>query len=112
MRTIFQAIIVFILTLFIVQNLSAGTKNNRKGDLLNRVSAHGGIVNFNSNGKQLTRYDSAAAAIDAHDGEIALFDGVYYLYGTSYDCGYEWGNKTSSFCGYKCYSSQFLNLIS
>lgn len=33
-----------------------------------------------------------------NDGEIALFDGIYYLYGTSYDCDYEWGNKSAPFC--------------
>ena len=69
---------------------------------------HAIIVNFNKRGNQITRFDSEAAAIDAHDGEIALFDGVYYLYGTSYDCGYEWGNKASSFCGFKAYSSKDL----
>lgn len=63
------------------------------------------LVNFNTNGLQVTRFDSAAAALDAHDGEIACFDGVFYLYGTSYDCGYEWGNSNAPFCGFKAYSS-------
>jgi hypothetical protein len=62
-------------------------------------------VNFNIQGKQVTRYDQLGDAIDAHDGEIALFNGVYYLYGTSYDCGFEWGNKIAPFCGFKTYSS-------
>ncbi|GAB3752163.1 hypothetical protein GCM10028817_16250 [Spirosoma pomorum] len=44
-------------------------------------------------------------AIDAHDGEIAYFDGTYYLYGTSYDCGFEWQNKQAPFCGFKVYAS-------
>jgi len=66
------------------------------------------IRNFNQKGLQVTRFDSAAAAIDAHDGEIALFDGVYYLYGTSYDCGYEWGIKDAPFCGFKTYTSKDL----
>jgi hypothetical protein len=66
------------------------------------------LVNFNSNGLQITRFDSVAAAIDAHDGEIAYFDGVFYLYGTSYDCGYEWGNPAAPFCGFKAYSSKDL----
>lgn len=66
------------------------------------------IRNFNKNGLQITRFDSVAAAIDAHDGEIALFNGIYYLYGTSYDCGFEWGNKDAPFCGFKAYSSNDL----
>ena len=66
------------------------------------------LVNFNSKGLQVTRFDAMAAAIDAHDGEIALFEGIYYLYGTSYDCGYEWGNKSAPFCGFKSYSSKDL----
>lgn len=52
-----------------------------------------------------TRFDLAGDAIDAHDGEIAFFDGKYYLYGTSYGCGFEWGNKAAPFCGFKVYES-------
>ena len=57
------------------------------------------ITNFH------TRFDVAGEAIDAHDGEIACFDGTYYLYGTSYGCGFEWGNKGAPFCGFKVYTS-------
>lgn len=63
------------------------------------------IKNFDKNGKQITKFDNLGNAVDAHDGEIALFNGVYYLYGTSYDCGFEWGNKSAPFCGFKTYSS-------
>lgn len=63
------------------------------------------LTNFNKKGEQLTRFSTVGDAIDAHDGEIALFNGVYYLYGTSYDCGFEWGNKQAPFCGFKAYSS-------
>ena len=66
------------------------------------------LVNFNEKGLQITRFDSVVAAIDAHDGEIAQFDGVYYLYGTSYDCGYEWHNPNAPFCGFKVYASNDL----
>ena len=66
------------------------------------------LVNFSPGGAQVTRMDSVAAAIDAHDGEIAQFDGVFYLYGTSYECGYEWGNHDAPFCGFKAYSSKDL----
>lgn len=54
---------------------------------------------------QTMRFSTLGDAIDAHDGEIAYFNGVYYLYGTSYDCGFEWGNKRAPFCGFKSYSS-------
>lgn len=66
------------------------------------------LINFDASGHQNTRFDSIAAAIDAHDGEIAYFNGIFYLYGTSYDCGYEWGNPKSSFCGFKVYTSKDL----
>ncbi len=68
----------------------------------------GQIRNFNKDGRQITRLTVAGDAVDAHDGEIAQFNGVYYLYGTSYDCGFEWGNKGAPFCGFKVYSSEDL----
>ena len=64
------------------------------------------VKNFTSEGKQITRFDNLGNAVDAHDGEIAYFKGTYYLYGTSYDCGFEWNNKTAPFCGFKTYSSK------
>lgn len=63
------------------------------------------IKNFTPEGKQITRFDDSGDAVDAHDGEITYFNGKYYLYGTSYDCGFEWNNKTAPFCGFKSYSS-------
>jgi hypothetical protein len=66
----------------------------------------GPVINFNKDGKQVTRFSTMGDAIDAHDGEIAYFDGTYYLYGTSYDCGFEWGNKDAPFCGFKAYASK------
>lgn len=64
--------------------------------------------NFNDKGEQLTRFSTLGDAVDAHDGEIAYFNGTYYLYGTSYDCGFQWGNKEAPFCGFKSYSSKDL----
>ncbi|MFA6084027.1 family 43 glycosylhydrolase [Mucilaginibacter sp.] len=64
------------------------------------------ITNFDHQGNQVIRYNTLGDAIDAHDGEIALFNNTYYLYGTSYDCGFEWGNKNAPFCGFKVYSSK------
>lgn len=63
------------------------------------------IVNFNKRGEQVMKFTSMGEAIDAHDGEIAYFKGVYYLYGTSYGCGFSWGIKDAPFCGFKTYSS-------
>lgn len=60
--------------------------------------------------KKPSRFDNLGNAIDAHDGEIVLFDGTYYLYGTSYGCGFEWGNKGAPFCGFKVYSSKDLQV--
>jgi len=51
------------------------------------------------------RLSNLGNALDAHDGKIAFFEGKYYLYGTSYDCGFEWGNHSAPFCGFKSYSS-------
>lgn len=64
------------------------------------------IVNFNSKGGQVMKFNSMGEAIDAHDGEIAYFNGTYYLYGTSYGCGFSWGVKDAPFCGFKTYSSK------
>ncbi|MBL4678993.1 MAG: family 43 glycosylhydrolase [Mucilaginibacter sp.] len=64
------------------------------------------ITNFDKQGNQVIRYIKVGDAIDAHDGEIALFNGSYYLYGTSYDCGFEWQNKNAAFCGFKVYTSK------
>lgn len=61
--------------------------------------------NFNDASEQVTRFSTIGEAIDAHDGEIAFFEGVYYLYGTSYGCGFQWGKKEAPFCGFKTYSS-------
>ncbi|HWK08352.1 MAG TPA: family 43 glycosylhydrolase [Puia sp.] len=57
----------------------------------------------------MVRFSTTGDAIDAHDGEIACFKDVYYLYGTSYDCGFQWGNKGAPFCGFKVYSSTDLS---
>lgn len=64
------------------------------------------LTNFNSKGQQVTRFSKLGDAIDAHDGEIAYFNGTYYLYGTSYGCGFEWGHKDAPFCGFEVYSSK------
>jgi hypothetical protein len=62
------------------------------------------LVNFTASGAQQQRFDTDGNALDAHDGMMAEFNGTYYLYGTSYNCGYEW-QVNSDFCGFKVYSS-------
>jgi hypothetical protein len=63
------------------------------------------FANFDLQGDQVVRYDTADDPVDAHDGKIALFNGIYYLYGTSYDCGYGLRVPRTKFCGFKVYQS-------
>src|ERR1700737_1513920 len=63
------------------------------------------ITNFDASGHQITRYDTNGNAVDAHDGIIALFGSTYYLYGTSYNCGFTWLAAGTAFCGFKVYTS-------
>ncbi len=94
---VYQNTLIFLFAgLFFFQAISIHAKDEGKNSTL---------VNFTPDGRQVTRFDMLGAAIDAHDGEIVLFDGVYYLYGTSYDCGYQWNTPGTPFCGFKTYSS-------
>lgn len=64
--------------------------------------------NFDSQGRQAVKFDTDGNAIDAHDGEIQYFNGAYYLYGTSYGCGFKYlsmNYNQTPFCGFKVYSS-------
>lgn len=63
------------------------------------------VTNFNGNNQQITKFDTSGKGIDAHDGDMAYFGGKYYLYGTSYGCGYELQTNGTSFCGFKSYMS-------
>jgi Glycosyl hydrolases family 43 len=74
-------------------------------------AAHGGewpvttIVSGDSHGATI-RFDTNGNAIDAHDGEIRRFGDRYYLYGTSYGCGYvRFERPVTPWCGYRSYSS-------
>jgi Glycosyl hydrolases family 43 len=53
---------------------------------------------------QVSRFDVDGNSLDAHDGSILQVGAVFYLYGTSYACGYRY-EQNSSFCGFKVYSS-------
>jgi len=56
------------------------------------------------------RRDTDGELIDAHDGGIERFGNRYYLYGTSYECGFRWAvpMPPNTFCGFKAYSSSDL----
>jgi Glycosyl hydrolases family 43 len=62
------------------------------------------VVNGDERGATI-RFDVDGDAVDAHDGEIQRFGDRYFLYGTSYGCGYEWQRPGSPFCGFRAYSS-------
>ena len=63
------------------------------------------LVNQDTAGNAAIRFDVNGEAIDAHDGQIQRFGDTYYLYGTAYDCGYEWNTPGAPFCGFVSYSS-------
>ncbi|MFI8007042.1 family 43 glycosylhydrolase [Streptomyces sp. NPDC086010] len=63
------------------------------------------LVNQDTHGSPTIRFDVKGNAIDAHDGQIQRFGDTYYLYGTSYGCGYEWNTPGAPFCGFVSYSS-------
>lgn len=77
------------------------------GSILFKISL-AQFENFTKEGKQVVRLDNLGNAVDAHDGKLAYFNETYYLYGTSYNCGFEWQNKNAAFCGFKVYSSKDL----
>jgi hypothetical protein len=62
------------------------------------------VVNSDSGGGQVSRFDVDGNALDAHDGSLLQVGNVFYLYGTSYACGYGY-QQNSDFCGFKAYSS-------
>lgn len=65
------------------------------------------INNHDAAGNQFSRFDVDGNSLDAHDGGLYLFGDTYYLYGTSYSCGYQY-TINSTFCGFKVYSTQDL----
>jgi hypothetical protein len=62
------------------------------------------VVNTGADGGQVSRFDVDGNALDAHDGSLLRVGDVFYLYGTSYACGYGY-RQNSDFCGFKAYSS-------
>ncbi|MGO9728726.1 MAG: hypothetical protein ACLPN6_25850 [Streptosporangiaceae bacterium] len=46
---------------------------------------------------------------DLHDGMILQDGSTYYLYGTMYKCGFEWGHANTPFCGFGVESAPSLS---
>lgn len=93
---------------WVAMGLTAGLTTIGAVTIRERNGVKTPVVNFNTAGAQVTRFDMDGNAVDAHDGQIAFFEGTYYLYGTSYDCGFAWQKKDAPFCGFRCYSSKDL----
>ena len=77
------------------------------------------IRNRDADGKQVLRFDTAGAAVDAHDGSVQQFTYQgrtrYYWYGTQEDCGLGWlrtayiqKTNPTPWCGFGAYSSDDL----
>jgi beta-xylosidase len=43
--------------------------------------------------------------LDAHDGGIVQAADTFYLFGTSYDCGFQWNTPGTTWCGFNIYTS-------
>lgn len=106
-RKLSETCFLFLSLLFILVFSYAprAFSQSKKVNVKSKAGYQARMTNFNAAGEQVTRFSTLGEAIDAHDGEIAAFDGVYYLYGTSYGCGFQWGKKDAPFCGFKVYSS-------
>jgi hypothetical protein len=48
------------------------------------------------------------AGVDAHDGMAYQDAGTYYLVGTKYGCGFNWGIVPTPWCGYSVFSAPAL----
>lgn len=47
--------------------------------------------------------------MDLHDGTIQKFGNTYYMYGTMYGCGYNWGQHNTPWCGFGVSTASNLN---
>jgi len=68
------------------------------------------IVNALSDGRPVVRLDSDGNPLDAHDGQLIVDAGRYWLIGMAYSCGQEWPGRptpgvVSTTCGVRAYSS-------
>lgn len=78
-------------------------------DVAARAAGYTVTVTNGTTASPWIKFDAAGNALDAHDGEIVQFPNdhrTYYLYGTSYGCGYIRFKSTGTpFCGFVVYSS-------
>lgn len=100
-----RALLIPLLVLGLCSGLLAGSASGAV-DPADPTEETVTLVNQDSAGNATIRFDVNGEAIDAHDGQIQRFGDTYYLYGTSYDCGYEWNTPGAPFCGFVSYSSQ------
>ncbi len=68
------------------------------------------VVNALGDGRPVVRLDTDGNPLDAHDGQLLVDTGRYWLIGMAYSCGQEWpGRRTpgvvSTTCGVRAYSS-------
>ena len=68
------------------------------------------VVNALGDGRPVVRLDTDGNPLDAHDGQLLVDAGRYWLIGMAYSCGQEWpGRRTpgvvSTTCGVRAYSS-------
>jgi hypothetical protein len=49
------------------------------------------------------------SGLDLHDGHVLQVDGVFYLYGTMYACGYSWYTSGTPWCGFGVSTSSSLS---
>lgn len=63
-------------------------------------------ANFDAKCYPLLRNDDEGKRLDAHEANIQVFEGLYYLYGTSFSCGFVWQKPGSPFCGFRSYRSR------
>lgn len=56
-------------------------------------------------GRALPQAPGPAPAIDAHDGSVVQDGGTFWVFGTSYDCGFGLNKIGTRWCGIKAFSS-------
>lgn len=49
------------------------------------------------------------SGLDLHDGTIVQDGGLFYLYGTRYGCGFQWGIQGTPWCGFGVSTATSLN---
>ena len=48
----------------------------------------------------VVKNDITMSGLDLHDGTINYVNGMFYMYGTMYACGFTWGTHNTPFCGF------------